>query len=1096
LRRACLGLVLGVTLAGLLAWSPLRGLLGRPSQADTPYSREHQRLLESIGTARPVAAYLSGGLSYGPYRPQPANRHLEPSTPAGSATRGEAAGAVETGSEQLSPRTALAIRRAAERHPTPENQASLAVLELIEGEPKDVEDAVDRLRKAHKERPTDPRYLNDLAAASLTLYDKGGDKADPWAALEAVDAAAQADHLEPSAPARFNLALALERLDIRVRAIAAWGRYLELDPHSDWAHEAERHRDGLKAEVAEIQASPQLPATLAANVTGFSDPWALRQLGERVLLTRWAERTLARQPAEAEAALKQAESLAGTLTPEGGRLLAASTAEIRKAERSGDQARLNLLAQGHQAFGRAFLRLREERAAEARVLIAEAIHNLQAARTPFELRARVLQAWMAEEPDWNELRRIGDKAEAGGFASIVADELRVAAYQTSLQGRFEAAADMYQESWQHFKFLKEQEADAVISVMRSELLTFLKRDQESSTELASALAAGPKVVDPSDRYSIYVIAASAVSHWSRALPATSPLDPRALKEHGIQEDTQEVLIGPLNRAALELRLEAADACYGLPERPLCAVDSALRVAALAPDADVAEAALQRAEALLPKAPSSEGKARTEIDLTVARARWLGGDGRSDGEKADAARLYGEAVKRYEARKLAVSAADARSKRAQLLKSLGHTREAVAEYRSALQAFRLWDQTDRFRPERAEKRSPAVLRNTYESLIGDEVDLAGREVSRAAFLLSEEMRDRLAPRRSAEIQLPTDADIHSFTTAVPQKAAIVEYAILSDRAVAWILAGGRLDQVTLTLPKEDLGKLIGFLSRERDKSDLEGWKSTTGALYQSLLEPVLGRLPAGTEKLVLIPDSQLYGIPFRALWDPASSQYLDESYRVSLAPSVRQYLAPELDRRVAPMPTVLPVLSVGFSTFSPDLVLNPLPRAAEEAGAIRAVYGRSARDSCQVRDWSTFLQCAPQAGVLHLATHAQMDSRSEKSWLAFERETISLDRLWQELPDLPQRPLVVLSACQSVATGGEGLGGLAGPFLASGARAVVGTLWEIDDAEAANLFIAFHLAYRQSNDAAAALSEAREDLERWEERPWIWGAVETINTEIR
>jgi CHAT domain-containing protein len=126
----------------------------------------------------------------------------------------------------------------------------------------------------------------------------------------------------------------------------------------------------------------------------------------------------------------------------------------------------------------------------------------------------------------------------------------------------------------------------------------------------------------------------------------------------------------------------------------------------------------------------------------------------------------------------------------------------------------------------------------------------------------------------------------------------------------------------------------------------------------------------------------------------------------------------------------------------------------------------------------------------------MDSRSERSWLAFERETISLDRLWRELPDLPQRPLVVLSACQSVAAGGEGLGGLARPFLAGGAQAVVGTLWEIDDAEATDLFPAFHRAYRDSGDAAEALSRARENLKRWQEMPWVWGAVEVMNAGVR
>lgn len=1062
LRRAWLVLGIAVALAGLLAWSPLRGLLGRPPQINRPYGPEHQRLLASLGTTRPVAAYLSGGLSYGPYRPRPANRRTEPSPPAGGATRSKAAGAGEAGAGRLSPGAALAIRRAAEREPSPENHAALAVLDVIDGRP---EKAVPLLRDAHSKKPSDPRFLNDLAAVSLAVYDNTG---DPWAALEAVDAAAQADHLEPSAPAQFNLALALERLDVRVRCLAAWERYLELDSHSDWAEEAEQHRDKLKAAIEKAQAGPQLPATPAADVTDFpGNPWARRQLGERVLLTRWAERTLARQPTEAEAALVQAEALATTLTPEGGRLLKASIAAIREAEQSGDQARLGFLAQGHRAFGQAFLRWREERVVEARALIVKAIHDLQAARTPFDLRARLLQAWMVEEPDWNELRKISDEGEADGFATVVAEERRIAAYRISLQGRLEVAADGYQDSQQRFSALDEREASAVISILYTELLDALGQDRESSAEFAEALNIGPGMVDPGDRYTTYVVAASAAS--SR-----------------------------FSHAAVELRLEAADACNGLPERPLCAVDSWLWVAALTPDEDVATDALQHTEALLSKAPPSDGKTRTGVDLTVARARWLVGDGRSDGAREEeAADLYAEAARRYETQNLIVPAADARSKRARLLKDLGRPKEAIAEYLSALKAFRLWDQTDRSQPERA---MPAVLRESYESLISVELDVTNGAVSQNAFVLSEEMRDRLAPRRSTEtrnrlnprrgaepLQVLTLKDIPRFAARVPPGTAVLEYAILGDRVAVWTLAGGHLGQLKL-VPPDHFRESIAELGTERD---LEKWKHTTGELYQAFLAPVLSRLPAGTDRLFIVPDSQLYGLPFRALWNPDTGHYLDEDFNLSLTPSVRQLLDAGWN---FPSEFKAEILSLGFNKFLPHLHLPDLPSAGSEAAAVLGQYGLRS-SSCPVNDWEGFVRCAPQADVIHLATHAT--ANSDLSWLAFPSQIVSIERVWKQLPELPRHPVVVLAACQSAAAvnGEEGLGGLARPFLANGARAVVGSLWEVNDETSRTLFQEFHHAYRRRGDVEESLREAREHLERWEERPWAWGAIEVINVEI-
>jgi tetratricopeptide (TPR) repeat protein len=970
-------------------------------------------------------------------------------------TRGGADSTVRISVTTLSKKAALAIQQAEERNPSPENRAALAVLDLVGGDP---EKAIPLLREAHARKPADPRFLNDLSAALLVLGKATG---NPWQTVEAVEMAAQAERLDPSPPALFNLALALEQLGVRRRAIAAWERYLEQDSGSPWAEEAAQRRDRLEQEASKAQ-ELQLLTKPAADLKGFpGNPWADRQLGERVLLTRWAEQTLAGRMTDAEAALAQAEALALTLTTDAGRLLAASAAAIREAEQSGDRERLDLLVHGHQAFGQAFLRLREERTVEARALIAVAIRDLQAARTPFELRAQVLQAWMVAEPDWDELRRIGEVAEAGGFSAIAAEERRIAAYRISLEGRLEPAADIYRDAGQRFEALGEREAASVVSVMLSELLADLGEERESSSELATALTAGPWMADPSDRYSIYVVAASAVS--SR-----------------------------FSRAAVELRLEAADACGGLPERPLCAVDSWLRVASLTPDTDVAEDALQQAQDLLRKSPASDGKARTEIDLMIARARRLGSSDHTDSDREQAADLYGEAAARYDALKLAVSAADTRASRARLLQGLGRSKEAVAEYRAGLRTFRLWDQSDRFRPERAEKRSPAVLRDTYEGLIGAELDLAGNGVSPAAFLLSEEMRDRLAPRRSVEIRLPTLDDIPRFIAAVPRGTAVVEYAIFGNRSAAWILAGGRIDQVKLTF-SDKLGEQIGLLVSERN---IEGWKHKSETLFKDLIAPVLARLPAGTEQLILVPDSQLYGLPFRALWNSGTSHYLDEDFTISLAPSVRQLLGSGEDRRLGPLESRLEVLSLGFQKFIPDLHLAELSQAGNEAASVLGVYG-SQSNPCSASDWVGFRRCVPQADVIHLATHATANSDTDQSWLAFPGEIVSIERLWRELPDLLRHPMVVLSACESVATasGGEGLGGLARPFLASGARAVVGTLWKLDDKDGKNLFPMLHRTYQVTRDAPRALRETREELAKWADTPWVWGGVEAIRVEL-
>ncbi len=80
--------------------------------------------------------------------------------------------------------------------------------------------------------------------------------------------------------------------------------------------------------------------------------------------------------------------------------------------------------------------------------------------------------------------------------------------------------------------------------------------------------------------------------------------------------------------------------------------------------------------------------------------------------------------------------------------------------------------------------------------------------------------------------------------------------------------------------------------------------------------------------------------------------------------------------------------------------------------------------------------------------------------------------------LDRTRLVVLSACSSAGglpVGPEGLAPLVRPLIAGGVPAVLGSLWDVDDATAAQLLVSFHRRYREGLDAASALQAAQRDL---------------------
>ncbi len=934
-----------------------------------------------------------------------------------------------------------------------EGLATLAVLNVAEGR---LDTATERLRRAIDLRPADPRLHNDLAAV---LCARAWDTGEVRWRLEALEEAERSLEVRPSRPALFNRSLILETLGLRARAIESWRRYLAEDRRSEWAAEAAERFDRLEREVPTGQLVAALLTGRETERAAFGrNPWADRQLGEKVLLGRWAERWLAGDRAGVEAALAEIDSLTSTLSPGSAGLLAESSGVLHAAARTGDRARLDRLARGHSAYVRGLRLYRAEQSRAAGLLLDQAISDLRAAGSPFEWRARLARAGTFPEPRWTELQRIESAARRRGFLALAAEARRLAAYWMNLEGRLASALDAYEEARRQFLALGESELAVVLAALRAELSEDTGNHAQAVVELARALAGAPMVSDPWNSYSLYVIASSAAS-------------------------------GGLPRAAAELRREAAAFCPSLPERPLCNVDSLLRVAQLTPDFATAAETLAEAERLLDSVPESDGRRRTLLDLSVARAGWLAGEGRSPAEWVEAAALLADAVQQYRAARLSTAQARAQADLARVLGRLGDTAGSADAYRQALQSFRRWDQAERFQSENTDQGAPRELRTVYERLLELELAAAGGSPSSAAFLLSEEMRDRLAPRRSSGFALPSAADLDLWLAEVPPGTAIVEYALIDGRVTAWVLAGGTFQQVSLAVPDGLLESFRGLAVRQ----DLAAWRRATGRVYEALLAPVRELLPGGTSRVVLIPDAELYGVPFRALWQPGVGRYLDEDLVLSFAPSMRAALGRTGDDEPVPSPG-MPVLSEGFTEFAPVLGLDRLPRAAQEAAAVRAVYG-TAGDGCPVADWESLRRCAPGAEVLHLATHAAADSAPGGSWIAFPEETLSLERLWRELPTLDRHPLVVLSSCFSVATAGgrEGFGGLARPFLASGARGVVGTLWRIDDEDAAALFPAFHRAYRSTGDAAEALRRARQDFARWRERPWTWGGVEVIES---
>lgn len=136
-----------------------------------------------------------------------------------------------------------------------------------------------------------------------------------------------------------------------------------------------------------------------------------------------------------------------------------------------------------------------------------------------------------------------------------------------------------------------------------------------------------------------------------------------------------------------------------------------------------------------------------------------------------------------------------------------------------------------------------------------------------------------------------------------------------------------------------------------------------------------------------------------------------------------------------------------------------------------------------------------ANLLHVAAHTRIDD--DAPW----RSAILVDAAesspsWWTATEIAESPTIarvaVLASCASAtgrALGGEGMLGIAQAFLSSGTRAVVATLWPVDDATAARFTQAFYEELAAGSTVTAATASARLRLREdpTTSHPFHWAA---------
>jgi CHAT domain-containing protein len=292
---------------------------------------------------------------------------------------------------------------------------------------------------------------------------------------------------------------------------------------------------------------------------------------------------------------------------------------------------------------------------------------------------------------------------------------------------------------------------------------------------------------------------------------------------------------------------------------------------------------------------------------------------------------------------------------------------------------------------------------------------------------------------------------------------------------------------------DVVRWSGDLQRAVTQRNETAFDRGLFAPFDALLGPAMRRIRqlrggAGPERLVIVPDGAMHGLPFAALRDPETRRHLIRDVPVELAGSAALYFF-SLTRNAELSGTSQPsALFFGDPAFNGDLYfargLDRLPSAETEVREISELYAPNA--DVRIGADATvpaFLSLTRDKTVVHIAAHAianaQAPSRSLLLFAPSENNSGALEaeELLTRLT-LHHTRLVVLSTCSSAGgspVGPEGVAPLVRPLIASGVPAVIGSLWDVEDATAKELLVSFHRHYQAGSDAAVALQLAQVGL---------------------
>lgn len=946
--------------------------------------------------------------------------------------------------------------------PSAKTYHALGVFYLHEGK---FDQAVEEFNLAIKTGPDSAELHNDLGSA---YFEMGKSNADGKAfenLTRAVDEFKLALQLDPNKlEALFNLSFALQKSDRENQAAESWKQYLEKDPSSKWADEARKNLELLSKSRGGLKTSEQvLEDFLAAWQSGNDEmAWKINSQTRNVLSGVWLPAQLSRRYIEAKLdrdpkkerdnidaltyigtleKARNADFFISDLALSLARTGSGGTEKIRDAHKFFDEGLLSIgskdkrALESFEASARSFSEAGNEQGEIlARYWAMQCLSSLGRLREGLQMGSDIIDFSRAKNYKWLE-------ASARYFSGIVLFK----------QEEFTRALDSYTIGLEGSK-------GAGDTLLEQRIVNTIIETCMETGEIRKALRYHYRNDDLYYR--------DPVTQWRNNL-----------------SDGRILLKLKLDGAAAEFAAESL-AYARKTGKPDTVASSLLLMAESMAAKNRLDEALSLAEQALAvvDADDKEKPARKgNIVLNIANLK--SELGKNEESLAD----YDQAISLFEkVPEIQLDNYAAHRGRLMRFRDLHRSADVTAELETVLSladGFRRKVYDDESRQTFFDNEQAVFEIAVEDSLSrGENIEAFQRaERSRARSLL-----DMIGQKKSIDDLLktvgvaePLSAD--EIRAKMPADSQIVEYALLEERLIAWVVSKEGVQTVDLKIDTKTLETNITELARmDRNRnSPVSGRNPIAAELYRTLIAPLSKYLdPAKT--LVIVPDKSLYYVPFAALVTE-ENKFLIERFTVSYAPSSTIFVSTSNDGPVGGDRKAARLLSVGDPDFDRTQFtgLAELDAAKDEVREIAEMMpGRKPLTGIEATK-ETFMSALVNAEIVHFAGHYVSDPEvPSRSKLVFAGKDGGLRMSEITKKKLPDLQLVVLSACETGIDNvmrGEGAISASRAFLAAGARVVVASQWKVDSGASAKLMVAFHRNRQQGLNSAAALKSAQIEM---------------------